>query len=94
MFFYKGKKYILGDLAKEYNISRKTLGRRIQNKWDIETALKTPPKPRKRKIVCVEKQLVYESATEAAFIYKIPASNIARAIKRNIKAAGFHWSYY
>ena len=39
---YKGETKLLVDWAKEYNISFKTLSRRIRDGWDVERALTEP----------------------------------------------------
>lgn len=39
---YKGKKYTLSELAKEYDLNYVLVKSRIRNNWDIEKIIKTP----------------------------------------------------
>lgn len=46
-----------------------------------------------KQTVCVETGIVYESAKQASEQTGISHTNIVRAVKRGIRAGGFHWEY-
>lgn len=49
---------------------------------------------KKKKILCIESNIIYESICEAGRITKIDYRNIHRSCNSNITAGGYHWQYY
>lgn len=47
---------------------------------------------RKRKVICVETEIIYDSATDASKILNCSRSQICNALKNsNLTAGGYHW---
>lgn len=76
-------------------------GDRISAHGYLWTLNEIPPLRRKNKIQRPVAQLddnkniiqIYEKIAQAAEAVNIPGTNISRAIKRNIRAAGYFWEY-
>ena len=69
--------------------SLKNKGRKLS-----ETARKNISNGHKKKVLCVETGIIYESRNEAALAINIDGSGITRAINGEQKTAGgCHWRY-
>ena len=61
----------------------------------ISDANRGRPAPNKKRVVCVESDVIYDSATEAANSLNISRSLISRVCEKKGKTAGsFHWMFY
>ena len=61
----------------------------------MKKAWETREKPISQKILCVEKNEVFESVIKAAECFSVSVKAIyAVCDKENKKSCGFHWKYY
>ena len=49
---------------------------------------------RKKQVICIETNTVYESIKEAERQMNIDFRNIQRSCKNGMRAGGYHWKYY
>ena len=88
-----GKTCTLSEWCESYEISQVTVQSRLRYGWDIEKAITTPTKA-KKKILCVETNEVFDTAREAGRKYGASKTSISMAASGATKSScGLHWSY-
>ena len=85
----KGKK-----LSEEHKSKLKHDGMKGKKHSQKSIQLMKTNNTRKRKVICLETKIIYESLKEAANYNNIDIRNICRSCKIGYATKGLHWKYY